>query len=156
MLPNKPLDTPWLNTEEKLLADVVVSRDTTEKRIAGKTWTGGLKEACPDFRTWIFALMGNLHLSANNFKNYMPTAVKSLGFNDTISLVLIFPPYLFGAFTSIAVSWSSGHFNERTWHIAFQKQSLFLISPLQRERITLVHATLPCLSSWVPHTESII
>lgn len=65
--------------------------------------------------------MGNLHLSANNFKNYMPTAVKSLGFNDTISLVLTCPPYLFGAFTSIAVSWSSGHFNERTWHIAFSK-----------------------------------
>lgn len=65
--------------------------------------------------------MGNLHLSANNFKNYMPTAVKSLGFNDTVSLVLTCPPYLFGAFTSIAVSWSSGHFNERTWHIAISK-----------------------------------
>lgn len=65
--------------------------------------------------------MGNLHLSANNFKNYMPTAVKSLGFNDTISLVLTCPPYLFGAFTSIVVSWSSGHFNERTWHIAISK-----------------------------------
>lgn len=65
--------------------------------------------------------MGNLHLSANNFKNYRPTAVKSLGFNDTISLVLTCPPYLFGAFTSIAVSWSSGHFNERTWHIVISK-----------------------------------
>lgn len=51
----------------------------------------------------------------------MPTAVKSLGFNDTISLVLTCPPYLFGAFTSIAVSWSSGHFNERTWHIVISK-----------------------------------
>ncbi|KAK7702405.1 hypothetical protein SLS64_009697 [Diaporthe eres] len=121
ILPNKPLDTPWLNAEEKQLADFRVSRDTTEKRIAGKTWTGGLKQACLDYRTWIFAFVGNLHLSANNFKNYMPTAVESLGFNDTISLVLTCPPYLFGAFTSIAVSWSSGHFNERTWHIAISK-----------------------------------
>lgn len=121
MLPNKPLDTPWLNAEEQRLADLRVSRDTTEKRLAGKTWTGGLKEACLDYRTWIFALMGNLHLSANNFKNYMPTAVKSLGFNDTISLILTCPPYLFGAFTSIAVSWSSGYFNERTWHIVISK-----------------------------------
>ncbi|KAL2286420.1 hypothetical protein FJTKL_06803 [Diaporthe vaccinii] len=121
MLPNKPLDTPWLNAEEKQLADFRVSRGTTERLVAGKIWTGGLKEACLDYRTWIFALMGNLHLSANNFKNYMPTAVKSLGFNDTISLVLICPPYLFGAFTSIAVSWSSGHYNERAWHITIRK-----------------------------------
>lgn len=121
ILPNKPLDTPWLNADEKQLADFRVSRDTTERRIAGKTCTEGLKEACLDYRTWIFAIMGNLHLSANNYKNYMPTAVKSLGFSDTISLVLTCPPYLLGAFTSIAVSWSSGHFNERTWHIAISK-----------------------------------
>lgn len=65
--------------------------------------------------------MGNLHLSANGFKNYMPTAVKSLGFNTTITLVLTCPPFLVATFTSVAVSWSSGYFNERTWHITLSK-----------------------------------
>lgn len=65
--------------------------------------------------------MQNLHLSANGFKNFLPSVVKTLGFSSTISLVLTCPPYLLATFTSIAVSWSSGRFNERTWHITISK-----------------------------------
>jgi len=36
-------------------------------------------------------------------------------------LVLTCPPYLLSAFISVAVSWSSGRFNERTWHITISK-----------------------------------
>ncbi|KAH8880788.1 putative MFS transporter [Thozetella sp. PMI_491] len=120
VLPNKPLDTPWLNEEERQLAHRRVARDTTQKRMSTSSWTG-LWEAATDYRTWVFALMGNLHLSANGFKNYMPTAVETLGFNTTITLVLTCPPYLLAAFASVAVSWSSGHFNERTWHVTLSK-----------------------------------
>ncbi|KAJ0365429.1 hypothetical protein COL26b_012058 [Colletotrichum chrysophilum] len=98
------------------LAHDRVAKDTTEKRQATSTWSG-LWEAAADYRTWVFALMGNLHLSANGFKNYMPTAVKSLGFNTTITLVLTCPPYLIAGAASVLVSWSSGRYNERTWHI---------------------------------------
>lgn len=51
----------------------------------------------------------------------MPTVVKTLSFNSTISLVLTCPPYLIATFTSVAVSWFSGHSNERTWHITISK-----------------------------------
>lgn len=88
--------------------------------MASSTWVG-LWDAARDYRTWVFALMVNLHLSANNFKNYLPTAVKSLGFDTTITLVLTCPPYLVATFVSIYVSWSSGRFNERTWHITLSK-----------------------------------
>lgn len=81
----------------------------------------GLWDAARDYRTWLFALMVNLHLSANNFKNYLPTAVKSLGFDTTVTLVLTCPPYLVATFVSIYVSWSSGRYNERTWHITISK-----------------------------------
>jgi hypothetical protein len=47
--------------------------------------------------------------------------VKTLGFNTTITLVLTCPPYLIAGFITIAVSWSSGKFNERTWHITISK-----------------------------------
>ena len=120
ILPNKPLDTPWLKEDERQLAHHRMLRDTTEKRNETTSWRG-LVEAVSDYRTWLFVLMCNLHLSADNFKNYMPTAVKSLGFSTTVTLVLTCPPYLFGAFMSIVVSWSSGHFNERTWHIVTSK-----------------------------------
>ncbi|KAJ6079708.1 hypothetical protein N7467_009461 [Penicillium canescens] len=120
LLPNSPLQTRWLTPEERQMAHDRIARDTTEKKEGTSTWRG-LREACSDYRTWIFALMCNLHLSANGFKNFMPTVVKTLGFNSTITLVLTCPPYLIATFTSVAVSWSSGRFNERTWHITVSK-----------------------------------
>ncbi|KAF1360943.1 major facilitator superfamily transporter [Lizonia empirigonia] len=109
MLPNAPLETRWLTQEECELAHSRIS-----------VWKG-LAEACLDYRTWVFALLQNSHLSANGFKNFLPTVVKTLGFNRTITLVLTCPPYLLSAFISIAVAWSSGRYNERTWHITASK-----------------------------------
>lgn len=60
-------------------------------------------------------------VAANGFKNFFPTAVETLGFNQTITLALTCPPYLIAGFISIAWSWSSGRFNERTWHITIAK-----------------------------------
>ena len=65
--------------------------------------------------------MDNFHLSANGFKNFLPTVVKTLGFNTTITLALTCPPYLVAGALSILVSWSSGRRNERTWHITVSK-----------------------------------
>ncbi|OBT65087.1 hypothetical protein VE03_05197 [Pseudogymnoascus sp. 23342-1-I1] len=120
MLPNSPLETSWLTPAERQFAHDRIERDTTGRRTGTSTWTG-LREACTDYRTWIFCLMINLHLSANGFKNFMPTVVETLGFNTTTTLVLTCPPYLVATFTSVLVSWSSGRYNERTWHITISK-----------------------------------
>ncbi|KAI1757015.1 MFS transporter-like protein [Xylaria castorea] len=121
ILPDTPLTTRWLTAEERQLAHDRIARDTTEKGYRPTSTWSGLWDAARDYRTWVFTLMANLHLSANNFKNYLPTAVASLGFSNTITLVLTSPPYLVATFASVAVSWSSGHFNERTWHITGSK-----------------------------------
>lgn len=120
LLPNAPLQTRWLSPAQRQLAHDRIERDTTQRRGNVNVWKG-LREAAGDYRTWIFALMQNLHLSANGFKNFLPTVVLTLGFNRTITLVLTCPPYLISAFVSVAVSWSSGRFNERTWHITLSK-----------------------------------
>lgn len=120
MLPNSPLETSWLTPAERQFAHDRIERDTTGRRTGTSTWTG-LREACTDYRTWIFCLMINLHLSANGFKNFMPTVVETLGFSTTTTLVLTCPPYLVATFTSVLVSWSSGRYNERTWHITISK-----------------------------------
>ncbi|CAO2652056.1 Nn.00g003390.m01.CDS01 [Neocucurbitaria sp. VM-36] len=120
LLPNAPLNTKWLSPEQRQMAHDRIAADTTGKRDKVDVWKG-LREACLDYRTWIFALMQNLHLSANGFKNFLPTVVKTLGFNDTITLVLTCPPYLLSGAISVLVSWSSGKLNERTWHISISK-----------------------------------
>ena len=50
-------------------------------------------------------------------QNFLPQVVETLGFDRTITLALTCPPYLVAVFVMIGWSWSSGHFNERTWHI---------------------------------------
>ncbi|KAI8192188.1 putative transporter [Colletotrichum sp. SAR 10_75] len=120
LLPDSPLKTRWLNEEERQLAHTRIYNDTTDRREGTSVWKG-LSEACMDWRTWVFCLMDNLHLSANGFKNFLPTVVKTLKFNTTVTLVLTCPPYVFSAFFSVLVPWSSGKYNERTWHITISK-----------------------------------
>lgn len=62
-----------------------------------------------------------MHIATNGFKNFFPTLVQTLRFNETITLVLTCPPYLVAGAISVAWAWSSGHFNERTWHITISK-----------------------------------
>lgn len=116
LLPSSPLTTKWLNEEERQLAHHRLLRDRVDHHGSGSTWTG-FKEAIRDPRVWLFCLMQNLHLSANGFKNFFPSVVATLGFSRTIGLVLTMPPYLIAGFVTIYVSWTSGKYNERTWHI---------------------------------------
>lgn len=120
LLPNAPLNTPWLTPAQRQLAHDRIARDTTGKRHKTTIWTG-LCEALSDRRVWMFAFLQQFHAGAANFKNFLPIAVRGLGFDSTITLVLVCPPYLFAIFTNLFASWSAGHFNERTWHITAQK-----------------------------------
>ncbi|TKX20023.1 MFS transporter-like protein 141 [Elsinoe australis] len=119
-LADEPLNTRWLSEEERHLAHDRIVKDTVGE--SGKeTSFSGLKSAASDPKLWLFAFMQHMHLAANGFKNFFPTAVETLGFNQTITLVLTCPPYLIAGFTSIAYSWHSGRMNERTWHITVAK-----------------------------------
>ena len=62
LLPNAPLQTRWLTPAQRQLAHSRIEQDTTQKRDKVNVWKG-LREAAVDYRTWIFALMQNLHLS---------------------------------------------------------------------------------------------
>lgn len=120
MLPDFPHDTKWLTPDERLLATNRMELDTVGNEGETSTWNG-FKQAAKDPMVWIFAMMAHMHLAANGFKNFFPTVVQTLGFNQTITLVLTCPPYLIAGAVTILVSWSSGKFNERTWHITISK-----------------------------------
>ncbi|KAF9891366.1 hypothetical protein FE257_004222 [Aspergillus nanangensis] len=119
-LPDDPRETRWLTPEERQLAHDRIVADTVGARLQTSTMAG-LKEAARDPRLWLFAFMQHMHLAANGFKNFFPTAVETLGFNTTITLVLTCPPYLIAGIISVYWSWSSGKYNERTWHITVAK-----------------------------------
>ncbi|KAL1617833.1 hypothetical protein SLS54_007614 [Diplodia seriata] len=121
LLPDAPLQTRWLTPTERQLAHNRIALDTTARRSAPTSVWAGLRSACSDWRTWVFCLMDNLHLSANGFKNFLPSVVKTLGFSTTVTLVLTCPPYIIAGIVSILVSYSSGRYNERTWHTTASK-----------------------------------
>lgn len=114
ILPNEPLNTHWLTPDERTLAHERTQRDTVGNAGNTTSWKGVL-EAAKDPKVWLFVFMQHCHLGANGFKNFFPTAIETLGFSQTITLVLTCPPYLVAGVISIAWSWSSGKFNERTW-----------------------------------------
>ncbi|KAF4547687.1 MFS-type transporter-like protein 40 [Elsinoe fawcettii] len=119
-LADEPLNTRWLTPDERQLAHDRIKKDTVGDE-GGETSWKGLVSAASDPKLWLFAFMQHMHLAANGFKNFFPTAVETLGFNQTITLVLTCPPYLIAGATSIIWSWHSGRKNERTWHITVAK-----------------------------------
>ncbi|KAI1660022.1 MFS transporter [Daldinia decipiens] len=121
LLPDSPLKHRWLTPEERQLAHDRIVNDTTWKREGTMSVMKGFKEAVLDYRTWLFCLALNLHLSSHGFRNFLPTVVKNLGLDTTTALVLTCPPYILGSLVSVAISWSSGRFDERTWHITLSK-----------------------------------
>lgn len=47
----------------------------------------------------------------------MPSVIKTLGFNTTVTLLMTCPPFIFAGAAGIFFGWSSGRLHERTWHI---------------------------------------
>ncbi|KAH7368285.1 vitamin H transporter, partial [Plectosphaerella cucumerina] len=115
-LADTPLTTRWLTPEQRQLAHDRMIRDTVGLE-ESKGSRAGFMQAVRDPRLWLFCFIQNMHLSACSFNNFFPTVVGSLGFDRTITLVLTCPPYLLSGFFGYLTAYSSGRFNERTWHI---------------------------------------
>ncbi|PVH94777.1 MFS general substrate transporter [Periconia macrospinosa] len=124
-LPDYPLTTRWLTEEERQLAHNRIFIDTTDVKEGTNVWTG-LRDAVADWRTWAFCLMYNLHISSVGFQNFLPTVMGTLGYSRTVTLALTCPPFILAAIVGLIIAWTSGHWNERTWHIVICK-SIVLI-----------------------------
>ncbi|KAL2206072.1 MFS general substrate transporter [Sarocladium strictum] len=120
LLPDEPINTRWLSPEERQLAHDRMAADTVERKANTATFAG-LKEAAKDYRLWVLIVMYHFHMAASNFKNFFPTIVETLGYETNTTLALTCPPYLVSGVITIAWGYSSGRFNERTWHITVSK-----------------------------------
>ena len=117
LLPDHPLTTRSLTPDERKLAQDRMDRDTVGLE-PSKGALSGFKQAVRDKRLWLFVPLQNLHLAACGFNSFFPTVVQTLGYSTNITLVLTCPPYLVAGLFSIGLSYFSGRYNERTWHIS--------------------------------------
>uniref|UniRef100_A0A8H7N2S4 Major facilitator superfamily (MFS) profile domain-containing protein n=1 Tax=Bionectria ochroleuca TaxID=29856 RepID=A0A8H7N2S4_BIOOC len=116
LLPDTPGKTSWMTPEENACSVIRMQEDSVNQ-LQHETPMQGFMSAIKDYKVWLFMLMQNMHFSAMSFNQFFPTLVKTLGYNNTITLVLTSPPYIFSALFSLALARSSGYFNDRTWHI---------------------------------------
>ncbi|UQC73380.1 uncharacterized protein CLUP02_00024 [Colletotrichum lupini] len=109
----------WSMTEDmrKLAAArILADRVSTSEATAG-VWAG-LKMSIFDYKMWLLVGMNIGISAAYGFSNFFPSIVRGFGYNNTITLVLTAPPYIFAALGSLVNAWHSDRQKERGYHFA--------------------------------------
>lgn len=71
--------------------------------------------AVTDVKTYALALAYFCIAAGGSFQYFFPTLTSTLGYNNTISLLLVAPPYVFMVFYSLAHNWISDKIGMRFW-----------------------------------------
>lgn len=119
ILPNYPKKTKWLTIEEREFAVWRLTEEAggIEDDDGSSIWKGALM-ALTDPKVYLLILLQLSLLVGMAYTYFFPTIMKTLGYNNIITLLLTAPPYFLAFFTSIGNSLHSGKTNERCFHIA--------------------------------------
>ncbi|KAL3486054.1 major facilitator superfamily domain-containing protein [Aspergillus germanicus] len=122
LLPDFPEN--WRRLPEEM-RHVAIKRLAVEARQAdvdagtGMSQMTGLKLAFKDPKTYALAIAYMAITGASGFQNFFPSLTETLGYNRTISLLLVAPPYIFMVFYSMAHSYLSDRFGKRFWFFIY-------------------------------------
>ena len=123
VLPDYPDSTTgsarWSMTEDMrkvAAARILADRVSTSEGKAGVLQ--GLKLSVFDYKMWLLVGMNIGISAAYGFSNFFPSIVRGFGYNNTITLVLTAPPYIFAALGSLVNAWHSDKTKERGYHFA--------------------------------------
>ncbi|KAJ5712382.1 nicotinamide mononucleotide permease [Penicillium malachiteum] len=73
--------------------------------------------ALTDIKIWVLVFCVILSQALNSALNFLPTIVDTLGYDETMTLVLTAPPYLFACFYFYFLSWWSDRTGALYWPI---------------------------------------
>ncbi|KAL5049333.1 hypothetical protein BDW71DRAFT_204598 [Aspergillus fruticulosus] len=120
-IPDFPLTTKrrWLSREQQLLADWRLQNENAGiEDTDPKSLTWGVKQAVRDPKLYMFVVLQMSLITAQSFNNFFPSIVGTLGYNDTITLLLTAPPYFAAFICSLCISFHAARKQERGLHIA--------------------------------------
>jgi hypothetical protein len=118
LFPDYPRNTRWLKPDEQLFGEWRLANEVAgvvDEDSEGVWW--GVGRALRDPKTYMFTFMQMMLTTGQSFTFFLPSIIKTLGYNNSITLLLTAPPYFFAFLGSLAVAYSSTHFNERCLHI---------------------------------------
>ncbi|KAL4736975.1 major facilitator superfamily domain-containing protein [Aspergillus similis] len=122
VLPDFPENWRLLPEEMKHVAVKRLAIEAAQADVdeAGKgSQVKGLKMAFADIKTYALAVAYMAITGASGFQNFFPTLTKTLGYNQTISLLLVAPPYIFMVIYSLTHSHLSDRFQSRFWFFVY-------------------------------------
>ncbi|KAM6503146.1 Major facilitator superfamily domain containing protein [Amanita muscaria] len=114
VLPDFPMTTRWLSPQERALALKRMEEDTG---VGDEGDGNGIWLAITDWKLWWLAVAVTSQTVALTFNIYFPTLTATLGYNPTISLLLVAPPFIFTAIFSVFLAHHSDKMQERFWHL---------------------------------------
>ncbi|KAL4794070.1 major facilitator superfamily domain-containing protein [Aspergillus venezuelensis] len=109
----------WLSREQQLLTDWRLQNENAgieDKDPKSLTW--GVKQAIRAPKLYMFIILQMSLITAQSFNNFFPSIVGTLGYNETITLLLTAPPYFAAFICSLCISFHAAHKQERGLHIA--------------------------------------
>ncbi|EGU88077.1 hypothetical protein FOQG_07543 [Fusarium oxysporum f. sp. raphani 54005] len=117
VLPSWPNDTKFLDEQEREMAQyrILVSNGGIDEKVGG-TWDG-VRDAVKDPFTWYFCLMHFALVTAQSFKDFLPSIMNTFGFNKMTTYLIQAPPYALAYISACIIAWSCGHFMESTYHV---------------------------------------
>ncbi|KAJ3741187.1 sugar transporter [Lentinula detonsa] len=121
ILPDFPTTTKWLTPLERKLAVQRMEEDAGvgdqgETEVGGQA--SGLVLALSDWRVWWMSLAMTAQVVSLSFNAYFPTLSATMGFNNTVTLLLCAPPFAFASLAAFFLSRHSDQTKERFWHVA--------------------------------------
>ena len=104
ILPDFPATSTWLSpmerrlAEKRLVEDVGVGdRDSSESGTQGN----GLVMAVTDWKVWWLSIALSSMVISLSFNAFFPTLTKTLGYNNTVTLLLCAPPWVFATLCAL-------------------------------------------------------
>lgn len=122
ILPDFPDTWTSLSEEERHVANRRLAIDAAEADMdeaGGMSQIRGIKLALLDPKTYLLAIAYMGITGAAGFQNFFPTLTRTLGYSQTISLLLVAPPYIFMVFYSFAHCYYSDALGNRFWFLSY-------------------------------------
>lgn len=122
ILPDFPNTWTHLTPAESHIANRRLAIDAAEADLdapGGTSQLHGLRLAFADPKTYILALAYMGITGAAGFQNFFPTLTKTLGYSQTISLLLVAPPYIFMVAYSFTHCYASDKLANRFWFLVY-------------------------------------
>ncbi|KAJ7149878.1 major facilitator superfamily domain-containing protein [Mycena crocata] len=120
ILPDYPRNTRWIDDKQSRLAQARLSDDAGEadQDTEADSTFHGLILAVSDPLVWVFGIMLFSQHLGRSVGQFFPTVAKTMGFSNSITLLLTAPPWLVAALVCVLSAWHADRTGERFFHIS--------------------------------------